>query len=216
MILTFDCYGTLVDWETGIAEAFESEAAKDRIEIDRERLIDLYHRIEPEIEAEEFRPYREILQRVALRVADEIGWILDVDRASFLPESLPLWPAFAETNAALERMRDKDWRLGILSNVDDDLIAETSRQFTIDLDLVITAEQVHSYKPAHGHFLEARRRIGDERWVHVAQSYFHDIIPSTELGIECVWINRKGEIASAEPPDFEFKDLENFSRSFSG
>ena len=210
--LTFDCYGTLIDWERGITEAFQQEAAADGIEIDPEQLMELYHRIEPEVEAEAFRRYREVLRMVALRIARELDWQIDARRASFLPDSVPRWPVFPETNDALERLSAAGWTLGILSNVDDDLIEGTSRQFTVELGLVVTAEQVRSYKPAHGHFVEARKTIRDNRWIHVAQSYFHDIVPAKELGIECVWINRKDEAPSGEErADHEFPDLASFA-----
>jgi 2-haloalkanoic acid dehalogenase type II len=212
MILTFDCYGTLIDWESGIYEAFRSEAAREGIAIDRTTLMDLYHRIEPEVESESFRRYRDVLEEVALRTAAALHWPLARDRAAFLPESLPHWPPFPDTNPALRRLSAAGWRLGILSNVDDDLIAGTREHLDASFDLVITAEQVRSYKPAHGHFLAARERIGDERWIHVAQSYFHDIVPATELGVECVWINRKSELPSGDArPDREFATLEQFT-----
>ncbi|MDX1582649.1 MAG: HAD hydrolase-like protein [Thermoanaerobaculia bacterium] len=214
MILTFDCYGTLIDWETGIARAFQTEARKDGVELERDDLMELYHRIEPQVEGESFRRYREVLRMVALRVASEIDWEIDARRASFLPDSVPDWPIFPETNAALESLRERGWALGILSNVDDDLIAATREQFTVEFDMVITAEQVRSYKPAHGHFIEARKKIRDAPWTHVAQSYFHDIAPAKQLGIDCVWINRKSEDPSGEArPDHEYPDLATFASS---
>lgn len=210
--LTFDCYGTLIDWERGITEAFQKEASKDGIEIERGRLMELYHRIEPEVEAEAFRRYREVLRMVALRIGRELDWQIDARRASFLPDSVPLWPVFPETNAALDQLRSAGWILGILSNVDDDLIAGTRKQFTVDFDFVVTAEQVRSYKPAHGHFVAARKRIRNNRWIHVAQSYFHDIVPASELGIECVWINRHGDAPSGDArADHEYPDLTTFA-----
>jgi 2-haloalkanoic acid dehalogenase type II len=212
VILTFDCYGTLIDWESGIYEAFRAEAARDGIAIDRKALIDLYHRIEPEVESESFRRYREVLEEVAVRIAAALQWPLARESAAFLPESLPQWPPFPDTNPALRRLSAGGWRLGILSNVDDDLIAGTREHLDAPFDLVITAEQVRSYKPAHGHFLAARERIGDERWIHVAQSYFHDVVPATEFGIECIWINRKSELPWGDArPDREFATLEHLA-----
>lgn len=210
--LTFDCYGTLIDWERGITEAFQRECARDGIEIEREHLMELYHRIEPEVESESFRRYREVLRMVALRIGKEIGWEIDARRASFLPDSVPNWPPFEETNGALEQLRAAGWTLGILSNVDDDLIAGTREHFTVDFDFVITAEQVRAYKPSPGHFIQAKKRIREQRWIHVAQSYFHDIEPATARGIECVWINRKGQSPSGEArADHEFPDLKSFA-----
>jgi 2-haloalkanoic acid dehalogenase type II len=203
-VITFDCYGTLIDWERGFTDAFVREGLTD----ERERVIDLYHAVEPEIESETWMPYREVLREVALRVSANLGRAIDPARASFLPDSLPSWPVFPDTNAALERLAGAGIRLGILSNVDDDLFARTAEQFAVKFDLVITAAQVRSYKPAHAHFIEARRRIGDARWLHAAQSHFHDVVPARALGIEVAWVNRKHEQpARAILPDHEVPDM---------
>jgi 2-haloalkanoic acid dehalogenase type II len=207
-IVTFDCYGTLIDWESGIATAFQRAAREDGVELTREEILRQYERIEPVVEHERFRLYRDVLTETAMRVAQALGWELSPDRATFLAASLPQWTPFPDTNPALERLRAAGYRLGILSNVDDDLIAETRKHFTVEFDLVITAEQVHSYKPAHGHFLEARTRIGDARWLHAAQSNFHDVVPCNELAIPNAWVNRKNE--SAPPggaPMLEVRDM---------
>jgi 2-haloalkanoic acid dehalogenase type II len=207
-VVTFDCYGTLVDWEEGISSAFVREAAEDGVVLDRARVLAAYHELEPEIEASGYRPYREVLAATAVRVAQRLGWPLTVDRARFLPESLARWKPFPDTNPALERLVRAGYRLGILSNVDDDLLAATRRQLGVLFDVVVTAEQVHSYKPAQGHFMEARRRIGGARWLHAAQSFFHDVVPARALGIPVAWINRKRESASGGvAPDLEIRDL---------
>jgi 2-haloalkanoic acid dehalogenase type II len=207
-VVTFDCYGTLVDWEEGISSAFVREAAEDGVVLDRARVLAAYHELEPEIEASGYRPYREVLAATAVRVAQRLGWPLTVDRARFLPESLARWKPFPDTNPALERLVRAGYRLGILSNVDDDLLAATRRQLGVLFDVVVTAEQVHSYKPAQGHFMEARRRIGGARWLHAAQSFFHDVVPARALGIPVAWINRKRESASGGvAPDLEMRDL---------
>ena len=179
-VITFDCYGTLIDWESGIRAAFESAG------IDGDEALRAYARIEPEVERGPYRKYREVLTETASRIAS------DVD-GSFLADTLPSWKPFADTNPALQRLRAAGIRLGILSNVDDDLLAETRKHFTVDFDPVITAQQVRSYKPGHAHFNEARKRIGGARWLHAAQSNFHDIVPTNELGIANAWINRHGE-----------------------
>jgi 2-haloacid dehalogenase/putative hydrolase of the HAD superfamily len=207
-VVTFDCYGTLVDWEEGISSAFVREAAEDGIVLDRARVLAAYHELEPEIEASGYRPYREILAATAVRVAQRLGWPLTVDRARFLPESLARWKPFPDTNPALERLVRVGYRLGILSNVDDDLLVATRRHLGVLFDVVVTAQQVRSYKPAHGPFEEARRRIGDARWLHAAQSFFHDVVPARALGIPVAWINRKRESASGGiTPDLELHDL---------
>jgi FMN phosphatase YigB (HAD superfamily) len=141
-------------------------------------------------------------------VAEADGWEMPEAIAREFAASLPSWRPFADTNRALSRLAGVGIRLGILSNVDDDLLAGTREHFTVDFDLVITAEQVRSYKPEHGHFLAARERLGDAHWLHAAQSYFHDVVPCAELGIPSAWINRHGEPPAGNVrPDYEFRDL---------
>jgi 2-haloacid dehalogenase/putative hydrolase of the HAD superfamily len=206
-IVTFDCYGTLIDWVSGIREAFTQAAEEDGVTISGDDVIRLYGEIEPVVESD-YKPYREVLTETAVRIAAALGWPLARERAAFLVNSLPSWRPFADTNAALERMRDTGIRLGILSNIDDDLLAATRRHFTVDFDLVITAQQMRSYKPGHAHFLAARERIGDARWLHAAQSNFHDIIPTNVLGIPNAWINRRNEEAlPGGTPGMELPDL---------
>ncbi len=207
-VLTFDCYGTLIDWESGIGEAFAQAAVADRVKLDRKALLDSYAEVEPIVEAEAYRSYRSILTETARRVAARLGWSLSQERAGFLADSLPRWPPFADTNPALEQLVAAGYRLGILSNVDDGLLARTLRHLTVKFDLLVTAQQIGSYKPAHGHFLRARERIGAQRWLHAAQSYFHDVVPARALGIPVAWINRKGETATGTArPDREFRTL---------
>ncbi|MDH3290479.1 MAG: HAD hydrolase-like protein [Gemmatimonadota bacterium] len=192
-VLTFDCYGTLVDWEAGIANAFLRAARADAVELDRTRVLEAYARAEPLVQQRTFRPYREVLALTAVEVARQLGWSVTPQQATFLPESLATWPPFSDTNPALERLVGAGFTLGILSNVDPDLLSATLGQLSVPFDFTVTAEDVRSYKPAHAHFLEARRIVGDRWWMHVAQSYFHDIVPATSLGISAVWVNRKAE-----------------------
>jgi 2-haloalkanoic acid dehalogenase type II len=194
-IITFDCYGTLIDWEEGMRRAFLAAAVRDGVTVDPEALLRAYTREEPLVE-EEYRPYRQVLAEAAARAAQAVGWALEPERAGFLAESLPSWTPFADTNAALERLVAAGHRLGILSNIDDDLLAATRGHFTVEFDLIITAQQVRSYKPGSPHFVVARERIGDDRWLHAAQSNFHDIVPTNALNIPNAWINRKRE----QPP----------------
>jgi 2-haloalkanoic acid dehalogenase type II len=195
-VITFDCYGTLIDWESGISAAFARATAADAPQPDLAQVLRLYAEIEPDVEAAPYRRYREVLTETAQQVAERLGWPLSRERAGFLPESLPDWPPFADTNQALERLAAAGYSLGILSNVDDDLLAGTRRHFTVAFDLIVTAQQVSSYKPGHSHFTEARQRLGGKRWLHAAQSYFHDVVPARALGIPVAWINRKSEVAS--------------------
>ena len=190
-IITFDCYGTLIDWESGIISAFQSAAAKDGVELRGDQIIEAYAAEEPSVEFAPYRSYREVLAKTASRVAAKLGWNLPPERAGFLAASLPEWQPFRDTNPALERLARR-FQLGILSNIDDDLLTATRKHFTADFDLIVTAQQVESYKPGLAHFKEAIVRAGEKRLLHAAQSYFHDVVPTRKLGIPVVWINRKG------------------------
>ncbi|HYC93111.1 MAG TPA: HAD-IA family hydrolase [Thermoanaerobaculia bacterium] len=197
-VITFDCYGTLIDWESGIADAFRDAG----VELERDEVLRAYADAERTVEREAYRSYRDVLTEAASRVVNRDG--------AFLAESLPRWQPFPDTNAALERLRAAGYQLGILSNTDDDLLAATRRHFTVDFDLIVTAQQVRSYKPAHGHFHAARAWIGGKRWLHAAQSNFHDIAPATELGIPNAWVNRHGERGGVTPT-YEVRDLKGLA-----
>src|SRR5919205_1510659 len=158
--VTFDCYGTLIDWEAGVYDAFQQEADRDGFTIDRDELIPRFIEIQREIQHGSYELYAEVLRRTAVRVASELGWELEPSRSNFLPNSVPYWKPFRETNAQLERFRKK-YEVGVLSNIDDKLLGATRRHFRVDFDLVVTAQQVRSYKPDPAHFKEAKRRIGN-------------------------------------------------------
>lgn len=194
-VVTFDCYGTLIDWEEGIADAFVRAAREDGVELKRDEVIRAYELIEPVVERESYRLYRDVLAETAARVGHALGWRLDYERGTFLVTSLASWRPFPDTNGALERLQAAGYRLGILSNVDDGLLAATRRHLTVDFDPVITAERMRSYKPAPGHFLAAKERLGGTRWLHAAQSSYHDVVPANALGIATVWVNRRGQPA---------------------
>jgi 2-haloalkanoic acid dehalogenase type II len=216
-IVTFDCYGTLIDWESGIADAFLRAAREDGVTLRRDVVLRAYELIEPLVEREQYRLYRDVLHETAVRVARALGWPLAQQRGHFLATSLPQWKPFPDTNAALERLRDAGYRLGILSNIDDVLLAATRRHFTVDFDLIVTAQQVRSYKPGPAHFQAAREAIGDARWLHAAQSNFHDIVPCNALGIPTAWVNRRGDAALAGgTPVHEVKDLAGLADLLAG
>jgi 2-haloalkanoic acid dehalogenase type II len=207
-VVTFDCYGTLIDWETGITRAFAAAAARDGAQVDPTAVLQAYLAIERVVEHETYRSYRDILTETARRVGARLGVRVDAAGAEFLPRSLGDWPPFPDTNPALERLAAAGYRLGILSNVDDDLLAVTRARLAVPFEIIVTAQQVRSYKPAPAHWDEARRRIGDARWLHAAQSYYHDVSAARGLGVPVAWINRHGEPAgSAGPPDRMLKDL---------
>ena len=215
-VITFDCYGTLIDWRSGIRDAFAEAAAADGVDVDAGTLLGAYNAIEPVVEHERYRTYRDVLTETATRAAASLGWPIDYERAGFLAHSLLSWRPFDDTNAALERLVAAGHRLAILSNVDDDLIAATRKHFTVDFAFVITAQQLRSYKPDLAHFLVARDRVGDAPWLHAAQSNLHDIVPTNSLGVPNAWINRLGErpLPGGEPT-LEFPDMASFAEAMS-
>lgn len=204
-VVTFDCYGTLIDWEAGITSAFASAGCA----APRERLLAEYARIEPAVEAQGYLPYRDVLKEASRRVLESLGGKLPEGHEDFLPQSLPNWKPFDDTNAALLRLTKAGYKLGILSNVDDDLLAATCRHFSVRFDIIITAQQLRSYKPAPPHFLAARERLQGQRWLHAAQSYFHDVTPCRSLRIPVAWINRRHQSLppGGASPDLLFPDL---------
>jgi 2-haloacid dehalogenase len=194
---TFDCYGTLIDWNAGIGGELERVFGTQ----DAPRLLERYHAVELELEAERYRSYREVLTLAVERLAQDERLQLPEGESGALARSLPGWPPFPEVPDALDELRRRGWKLVILSNSDHDLIAASERRLGVPFDLAIVAEDVQSYKPSHGHwerFFEATT-AERERHVHVAASLFHDIAPSNELGLTTVWINRLGEQAAPEP-----------------
>jgi 2-haloacid dehalogenase/putative hydrolase of the HAD superfamily len=207
--VTFDVYGTLIDWETGAADAFVKEAARDGFTLDPAEIIPLFHSVQQQIQAGSYELYAEVLRRTAIQIARDLGWALEPSRAGFLPESVQRWPAFKETNPVLTKIAKK-YSIGLISNIDDKLLGQTRRHIPLDFDLVVTAQQVRSYKPDPAHFTECERRIGGRKgWVHVAASYYHDIEPCIKKKIPVIWVNRHGEVleANQKKPDFEVKNL---------
>jgi 2-haloacid dehalogenase len=192
--ITFDCYGTLIDWETGVYDAFQKEADRDGFTIDRDVLVPRFIEIQRKIQSGSYELYAEVLRRTAVQVAEELGWELESSRSQFLPDSVPRWAPFRETNAQLERFAKK-YELGILSNIDDKLLGATRRHFRSDFDLVVTAQQVRSYKPDPAHFKECARRIDKQKknWVHIASGYPTDVEPCLKSKIPVIWVNRHGE-----------------------
>jgi 2-haloacid dehalogenase len=191
--VTFDVYGTLIDWETGIYDAFAKEAERDGVTLDRAELLALFHEISREIEAGSYELYAEVLRRTALEIAKRLEWDLEPSRSGFLPDSVQRWRPFKETNTQLQKLAKK-YKLGLLSNIDDKLLGQTRRHIPIDFDLVLTAQQVRSYKPDAAHFTECARRIGGKKgWVHVASSHYHDVEPCLKARVPVVWVNRTKE-----------------------
>ena len=192
--VSFDCYGTLIDWETGVYEAFQKEADRDGFTIDRDVLIPRFIEIQHEIQSGSYELYAEVLRRTAVKVAEELEWSLESSRAQFLPDSVPRWMPFRETNAQLERFAKK-FETGVLANIDDKLLGASRRHFRTDFDLVVTAQQVRSYKPDEAHFKECARRIEKRKknWVHIASGYDTDVEPCVKQKVAVIWVNRHGQ-----------------------
>jgi 2-haloacid dehalogenase len=213
--VTFDVYGTLIDWESGAFDAFRQEAERDGFTIERDELIPLFHEIQRQIEAGSYELYAEVLRRTALQIAKQLGWPLEPSRSGFLPDSVQRWPPFKETNSVLQRVAKKH-KIGLISNIDDKLLGQTRRHLRsptgapLDFDLVVTAQQVRSYKPDAAHFTECERRIGGKKgWVHLAASYYHDVEPCLKKKIPVIWVNRtKQQLEPGQKkPDAEVASL---------
>lgn len=190
-ILTFDCYCTLIDWETGIFSALRPILAAHGKNLSDPELLALYGELEAEAEGGDFRPYREVLQSVVRGFGERLGFAPTEAESGSLAESVARWQPFPDTVPALRRLKEK-FQLAILSNIDDDLFAGTAPKLGVQFNQVITAQQAKAYKPSREVFLLAEKRIKlpRERWLHVGQSVYHDVIPAQSLGLATVWVNR--------------------------
>ena len=194
---SFDCYGTLIDWNAGIRGALSDVFGEDRAD----GVLARYHELEPEIEHDGSLSYREVMTEAMRRLG------APEERASALADSLPSWEPFPQVPAALAELRQRGWSLAILSNSDPPQIEASKAKLGVPFDVTVVAGEIRSYKPAHRHFEEFRARSGvaRERHVHVGASLFHDAAPARELGIPFVWINRLGE--TSDLPVRELPDL---------
>ena len=166
--VTTDCYGTLIDWEKGISDAFKKEADRDGLTLEMPALLERFFEAQAQIMSGSYELYAEVLRRAAVTVAEEIDWTIEPSRAQFLPDSVAYWPPFRESNAAMDRIKER-YEIGIISNVDDKLLGISRQNLRTELDLVVTAQQVRSYKPDETHFRECARRLGGKQgWVHIA------------------------------------------------
>lgn len=207
--ITFDCYGTLVDWESGILRALKPVLRAHNASIDPDSLLELYGQLESAAQSVSYRPYRDILRSVVDGLGAQLGFTPTETERSAIADSIPQWAPFADTADALLALHQR-YRLAILSNIDDDLIAATLTQLPVKFDAVVTAQQVQSYKPARTHFDEGLQRLGLDRAevLHVAQSRYHDIAPAGELGFATVWVNRQDGRHGATAPSTARPDLE--------
>ena len=191
--VTTDCYGTLIDWEKGIVDACKKEAAKDGFSFEEGPFLARFMEVQAEIMAGSYELYAEVLRRTIVKVAREVGWEIEPSRAQFLPDSVAYWLPFREANAAMDRL-GKRYEIGIISNIDDKLLGISRRHLRTELDLVVTAQQVRSYKPDPVHFKECARRIGGKKgWVHIGCDYTTDVAPLLKMKVPVIWVNRHGE-----------------------
>lgn len=214
-VLTFDCYGTLIDWESGILAALRPILSVHNVNLSNEQILEIFAELETEQEKGEYLKYKEVLRRVVQNLGERLGFAPEPAELDFLANSLKNWQPFPDTVEALKELKKK-FKLAVISNIDDDLFAFSANKLDVKFDWVITAEQVKSYKPSLNNFNLAIARIAlpSEKILHVAQSIYHDIIPAKSLGLSTVWVNRRGskEGFGATPsasgqPDLEVPDL---------
>jgi 2-haloacid dehalogenase len=218
--LTFDCYGTLIDWERGILAALRPVLARHGLALTDDRILELYGELEAAAEAGPYRRYRAVLAAVLAGFGARLGFAPSAEEREAFAASVGQWPPFPDTVEALQAL-GRRYRLVVLSNVDDDLFAQSARHLATDFAAVITAQQVGSYKPDRRNFRFALARLGapPARVLHVAQSLFHDIAPAKELGLTAVWVNRRHDRpgfgatpAATAQPDLEVPDLRTLAR----
>jgi 2-haloacid dehalogenase len=188
--LTFDCFGTLIDWRHGIrttGELLFPGRGGD--------FLDAYIQLEAEVEKGAFRRYRAVLAETTRRAARELSLDLKPDDEAALVSTIAHWPPFLDVGPALASLRKEGWKMALLTNCDRDLIAQTQRRLPVPFDAVVTAEDVSAYKPDHAHFQLFQSTFGSsaDAWIHAAQSYFHDIRPTHDMGIARIWVNRQHE-----------------------
>lgn len=213
--LSFDCYGTLIDWESGILAALRPLLSAHGVAIDDAALLELYAGLESAAQDGRYRPYREVLGSVVLSLGERLGFKPSAEEQNSLAESIADWQPFPDTVAALEAL-DRRFDLVVISNIDDDLFEHSAARLGVPFRHVITAQQARSYKPSHNNFHVAFERMGrgPEGVLHVAQSLHHDIAPAQQLGLRTVWVNRRAgregsgaTVLSTAEPDLEVQDL---------
>jgi 2-haloacid dehalogenase len=214
-VFTFDCYGTLINWEDGILACLRRILAAHDKNIDDATILQLYGDFEARAEHGEYRRYREVLQSVVQQFGAQLGFTPTDEEVRSLPDSLPQWKPWPDTVTALRELK-KRFRLAIISNVDDDLFAATQPQLGVEFDHVITAQQANAYKPSLKIFELALSRVGvpAHRILHIGQSLYHDVLPAQSLGLATVWVNRPsaragvGAVKSADGrPDLQISSL---------
>jgi 2-haloacid dehalogenase len=210
-VLTFDCYGTLIDWEAGIVNALQPLLAAHGVSLTDDEVLERYARHESALEAGDYQTYRSVLAGSLGGLADEVGIGVTAEDLATFAESVPGWPAFADSTDALRRLAGR-YRLGVITNCDDDLFAASALRLEAPFEWVVTAEQAQEYKPGIAPFVMALRlmQVPKERVLHVAQSLYHDHVPAQSLGLTTAWVNRRHDRPGfgATPPADATPDLE--------
>ena len=206
--ITFDCYGTLIDWERGILNALQPVLAPKGIDLTEDELLERYARHEAALEAGEYMPYRDVLGASLRGLCEELGFDAADEEANDFAEDLGAWPAFHDTAPALRRLQER-FKLGVITNCDRDLFALSNRRLGVTFDWVVTAQDARAYKPSLEPFTLAFETIDvpRERILHAAQSLFHDHVPGKQLGLTTAWVDRRHDrsgfgatpVASATP-----------------
>ena len=214
-VLSFDCYGTLIDWESGILTPLKTILSNHNINIGDQQILELFAQRESLLEAGEYLKYRELLKKVVQDFGEKLSFEPSEEELNSLAESIQYWEFFPDTVRALKALQ-KRYKLTIISNIDNDLFAYTAKKLEVEFDWIITAEQVKSYKPSLRNFEFAIQKMGiaPNKLLHVAQSVYHDIVPAKTMGLTAVWVNRRqgkegfGATAPATGnPDLEVPDL---------
>ncbi|GJM24049.1 MAG: haloacid dehalogenase [Phycisphaerae bacterium] len=212
-LITFDCYGTLVDWETGLQNSLQSIPGVTNQQLPE--LVREYVQIEAAIEQQTYQSYVSIQMQTLESLAKRFRFDVSAEQIGLLSRDIGNWPPFEDTVDSLKRLKSK-YMLGILSNIDVNLFALTNKRLGVEFDLIITAEEVHSYKPSHAHFLRAIEQSGiaKDEILHVAQSIFHDAAPADELNFNFAWINRYKQKRPNDVPMLgEFADLKSLANT---
>jgi 2-haloacid dehalogenase len=216
-VVSFDCYGTLIDWERGILPALKQLLSNREIDFSDDGTLELFAEFESELEKDEndYIEYRKILQEIVKKFGQRFNFEPTATEINSLVDSLKNWQPFPDTVAALSALKQK-YKLAVISNIDDDLFAGTAKHLKVEFDWLITAEKVRSYKPSTRNFEIALETMGipPEKLLHVAQSVYHDIVPATSMGISTVWVNRRHDktgfgatMPASGKPDLEVPDL---------
>ncbi|MBP5973895.1 haloacid dehalogenase type II [Brasilonema sp. CT11] len=221
-VLTFDCYGTLIDWEKGVLEALQPVLQSHHIQLSENEILEWFARFESSLEQGEYRNYKDVLKGVVQKFGEQFGFTPSSGQLNALADSVKDWQPFSDTVEALKTLKRR-FKLAIISNVDDSLFALTAKHLQVEFDEIVTAEQVKSYKPCVQNFHVAIARIAEigissEKILHVACSVYHDIVPANSLGLSTVWVNRRlgqegsGAALSAQgKPDLEVPDLKSLA-----